>query len=76
MDNTAKPKPVYTIREQDVKAAIWLNQGESEQYFNVTFSRMYTDSENQPKDTMSFGVHDLFKIEIIIGKVRRWIQDT
>ncbi|GJL52179.1 MAG: hypothetical protein NPIRA01_34060 [Nitrospirales bacterium] len=71
MDTTAKPKPVHTIREQDVKAAIWVNQGESEQYFNVTFSRMYTDSEKKLKDTMSFGVHDLSKIEVIIGKVRR-----
>ncbi|WP_447971727.1 hypothetical protein [Nitrospira sp. M1] len=75
MDTTHKPKPVHTIREHDVKAAIWLNQGENAQYYNITLSRMFVDSENNPKDTSSFGLHDLTKVEMVLKKARQWMMD-
>ncbi len=75
MDSTTKTKPVHTIREHDVKAAIWLNQATDHQYFNVTLSRMFLDDEGKPKDTASFGLHDLTKIELVIREARRWIMD-
>jgi len=75
MDNTHKPKPVHTIREHDVKAAIWLNQAENAQYYNITLSRMFVDSENNHKDTSSFGLHDLTKVEMVLKKARQWMMD-
>ena len=48
-----------------VKAAIWRNETDNGTRFNVTFSCIYRDSENDWKSTSSFGRDDL----LLLGKV-------
>lgn len=73
--NITKPQPVHTIRESDVRAAIWRNHGEKADFYNVTLSRMFKTEQDQLKDTGSFGVHDLTKAEIVLRKARVWIME-
>ena len=75
MDTNTKTKPAHSIREADVKATIWRNHSEKGDYFNVTLSRTFKDEKDNLKDTHSFGVHDLAKIEMILRQARAWILD-
>ena len=76
MDTNTKSKPVHTIREADVKAAIWLNGDEKAKFYSVTLSRVFTTEDHKPKDTYSFGLHDLTKVEVVLKHARTWIMDT
>ena len=62
---TSNTKPVNEVRVGAVKAAIWRNEGENGSRFNVTFSRIYKDSEGNWKSTSSFGRDDL----LVVAKV-------
>lgn len=75
MDTNTKTKPAHSIREADVKATIWLNHGEKGDFYNVTLSRTFKDEEGNPKDTNSFGLYDLTKVEMVVRKARTWIMD-
>lgn len=61
-----KDKPVHEVRINSVKAAIWKNDTSNGVRYNVTFSRIYRDKEEEQwKSTDSFGRDDL----LILGKV-------
>ncbi len=75
MDTNTKTKPAHSIREADVKATIWRNHGEKGDFYNVTLSRTFKDEQDKPKDTFSFGLHDLSKIEMVLRQARAWIMD-
>lgn len=75
MDTNTKTKPAHSIREADVKATIWLNHGEKGEFYNVTLSRMFMDEQDKPKDTYSFGLHDLTKVETVVRKAQGWIMN-
>ncbi len=75
MDTNTKTKPAHSIREADVKATIWRNHGENGDFYNVTLSRTFKDEEGNPKNTNSFGLYDLTKIEMVVRNARTWIMD-
>jgi hypothetical protein len=61
-----KERPTHEVRIGAIKAAIWKNETAGGVRFNVTFSRIYIDKEdNQWKSTDSFGRDDL----LVLGKV-------
>ena len=62
---TSNTKPVDEVRIGAVKAAIWRNESDNGSRFNVTFSRIYKDSEGNWKSTSSFGRDDL----LVVAKV-------
>ena len=55
-------QPVDTIRDGNLKANIWRNEGEKGAYYSITFSRTYTDSQGNPKDTQSFSKSNLLTL--------------
>ncbi len=56
----AGPKlPVKTFRLGRIKATVWENEADQKKFFNVTFARIYTGEDKQPRDTDSFGRDDL-----------------
>ena len=68
MTTSTKQKPVETLRDGGVKAAIWANQTEKgNTFYNVTFSRTYRDGDTF-KDTSSFGASDLLKVARLAAK--------
>ncbi|MBB4123961.1 hypothetical protein [Martelella radicis] len=59
-DNTRKP--VRTLRDGQVKAAIWENDGEKGSFDSVTFARSYRDQDGNYADTNRFSGTDLLKL--------------
>ena len=61
----ANPKPVAEVRIGRVKATVWPNETkEGRTKYNVTFSRLYRDSEEW-KRTQSFSRNDLLLLAIV-----------
>ena len=56
---SAGNKPVETLRYRNLKAAIWKNQGQSQPFYSVTFTRSYRDQQEQWHDVTSFNSGDL-----------------
>ena len=60
----ANQKPVEEVRIGRVKATVWRNGTDEQPRYNVTFSRLYKESD-QWKSTQSFGRNDL----LVLAKV-------
>jgi hypothetical protein len=75
MKNTPKQKPIHEVRIGFIKAAIWKNETEAGAVrFNVTFSRIYKDKDDEPwKFTDSFGRDDLLVLGKVANEVHTWI---
>lgn len=54
MSKSTKQRPAETLRDGAIKAAIWKNESEKGDFFAVTFSRTYKDSDGNLQDTESF----------------------
>ena len=72
-NTSSKAKPAFTIREDNVKASIWLNQSEKGDFYNVTLSRVYKEEDGTLKDTHSMGKYDLIKVRVAVQKAETWI---
>ena len=70
-----KDKPVNEVRIGAVKAAIWRNDTAGGVRYNVTFSRIYKDKEDdQWKSTDSFGRDDLLVLGKVADIAHTWIH--
>jgi hypothetical protein len=70
----AKEKPVHEVRLGAIKAAIWKNDTSNGVRFNVTFSRLYKDKEeDQWRSTDSFGRDDLHLVGKVADQAESWI---
>ena len=73
--STPKDKPIHEVRIGAIKAAVWRNEvnGGGVRY-NVTFSRLYKDKEDdQWKSTDSFGRDDLLVLAKVADAAHTWI---
>ena len=70
--NDSSNRPVHEIRLGRVKAAIWLNETSSGARHNVTFQRIYRDSDEW-KSTDSFGRDDLPLVMKVADLAHTWI---
>ena len=69
-----KDKPAQEIRIGAIKAAIWRNETTGGVRYNVTFSRIYKDKEDdQWKSTDSFGRDDLLVLGKVADAAHTWI---
>ena len=74
MPNT-KEKPANEVRIGAIKAAIWKNDTAGGVRYNVTFSRIYKDKdEDQWKSTDSFGRDDLLVLGKVADTAHTWIH--
>lgn len=62
MTTSNKKRPVETLRDGALKAAIWKNEGDKGAFFNVTFARTYKDAKDNLKDTDSFSGAQLLRL--------------
>lgn len=61
---TSTQKPVFTIRDGALKAAVWLNKRDSGHYYSVTVSRTFKQGDKF-KDSYSFsGTENLRAAEL------------
>ena len=70
-----KQKPVHEVRVGSIKAAIWENPTESGARHNVTFERLYK-SDDEWKQTQSFGRDDLLVLAKVADQAHTWIFDN
>lgn len=71
--NGDKPKPVHTIRLQNIKAAIWANQTDMGVRYNTTFSRLYKDANDKWSNSDSFGRDDLLLLAKVADMAHTWV---
>ena len=73
---SGKDKPVHELRMGVVKAAIWENaNGNGAVFYNVTFSRLYKDDNNNWCDSKSFGRDELPLLVRVAQLAYDWIYD-
>lgn len=58
-NQTPRPK---TVRDGDIKASIWRNEGESGVFHSTTLARTYEDKDGRLRDTNSFIGTDLLRV--------------
>lgn len=68
MTTTTKQRPVKTLRDGAIKAAIWQNESENGPFFAVTFGRTYKDSEGKLHDSDSFSGTQLLQVARLADK--------
>jgi hypothetical protein len=69
-----KDKPVHEVRIGAIKAALWKNDTEKGVRYNVAFSRLYKETdEDQWKSTDSFGRDDLLVLAKVADVAHTWI---
>ena len=68
MSNQTKQRPVETLRDAAIKAAIWKNESENGPFFNVTFSRTYRNGDGELHDTDSFSGTQLLQLARLADK--------
>jgi hypothetical protein len=69
-----KDKPVHEVRLGAIKGAIWRNETTGGVRYNVTFSRLYKDKDDdQWKSTDSFGRDDLLVLGKVADAAHTWI---
>lgn len=59
---TEPKQPVDVIRDGNLKASIWRNEGESGPFYATSFARSYQDRDGNARDTNSFVATDLLKL--------------
>ena len=70
-----KEKPVHEVRIGAIKGAIWKNETANGVRYNVTFSRLYKDKDDdQWKSTDSFGRDDLLVLGKVADTAHTWIH--
>jgi len=65
---TTKQRPVETIRDGALKAAIWKNESENGPFFAVTFSRTYKNGNGELHDTDSYSGAQLLRLARLAEK--------
>ncbi|HEX8340122.1 MAG TPA: hypothetical protein VF624_04370 [Tepidisphaeraceae bacterium] len=65
--------PVHRITYRNIRAAIWLNDGQKGPFYSVTFSRSYQDDQNVWHDATSFSANDLPLLAKLANDCHSWI---
>lgn len=68
MTKQTKTRPVETLRDGAIKAAIWKNESENGPFFAVTFARTYRNGDGELHDTDSFSGSQLLRLARIADK--------
>jgi len=68
MSKKTKQRPVETLRDGAIKAAIWKNESEKGAFFSVTFARTYKDGDGNLQDTDSFSGSQLLRLARLADK--------
>jgi hypothetical protein len=64
-----KTRPVETLRDGSIKAAIWRNESGNGAFHSVTFSRTYKNQETgELHDTDSYSGTELLQLSRLAGK--------
>jgi hypothetical protein len=68
MSTQTKPRPVQTLRDGAIKAAIWRNESENGVFHGVTFSRTFKNGQGDLQDTSSYSGTQLLRLARLAEK--------
>lgn len=68
-------KPMITLRDGALKAALWRNQSDNGTHYSVQFTKIYTTGDKQVKDTHSFSQSDLLRLSHMAHKAYDLISE-
>lgn len=68
MTQETNNRPVDTLRDGALKAAIFENQGEKGPFYSVKITRTYTDSKGDFRDSTSFSGSELLRVAHLAAK--------
>jgi len=68
MSKETKTRPVKTLRDGAIKAAIWKNESENGPFHSITFARTFKDGEGNLQDTDSYSGVELLRLSRLAGK--------
>jgi hypothetical protein len=68
MTQETNNKPVDTLRDGALKAAIFENQGEKGPFYSVKITRTYTDAQGNYRDSSSFSGSELLRVAHLAAK--------
>lgn len=54
--------PIETLRDGNLKATLWVNEGDNGPFITTTLSRTYTDQRGEVRDTNGFTGADLLRV--------------
>ncbi len=54
--------PASVLKDGNLKASIWENEGQKGTYFTTTFAKVYEDKNGKIRDTNVFNNSDLLKV--------------
>lgn len=74
MSNDQKQQPVKVLRDEDIKAAIWRNEGKHGVYFTATFNRSYLDEKENYQTTQSYTSNSLLRLARLTEKAYDLIE--
>ncbi|MCJ2187901.1 hypothetical protein [Novosphingobium beihaiensis] len=63
-----KSRPVDVLRDSNLKASVFRNDGEKGPFYSTTFARTYTDDQGQPRDSHSFAGNELLRLSELARK--------
>lgn len=64
----ARNQPADVIRDGDIKATLWRNEGDKGPYYTTEVTRTYTDKEGNLRDTGTFIGTDLLRVSEVSRK--------
>lgn len=65
MNKSNENKPIVIKAGRGIRAKLWLNKNQNGQWFNITISRLYKDSDDQFQESDSFSRDDLLQVSYI-----------
>ena len=69
MENANEPNtPRDVLRDGNLKASIWRNDGEKGPFYSVSLARVYRDDQGEPRDAHSFSGTDLLRVSELARK--------
>ena len=74
-DNQPKNRPVESLQEGPLKAAIWRNEGEKGAYHSVTLARIYKDRNGELRNTNSFRAKDMLGLSELSRRAHHHTND-
>ncbi len=68
-------QPEQTIRDGNIKATIWRNEGSKGDFYTTDFSRTYKNENEELQDTTGMHHQDLLKISRLSQKAYDYILE-
>ena len=67
-EETASERPADTLRDTNLKATIWRNEGDERPFYAASFARAYKDEKGEYRDADTFVGTDLLKLSELARK--------